>query len=395
MCCSHAMISRASDESALAGQSFAGMQRRLSTWLSALSLLLLAAVKDGFTQTCPPDATATAVALTVTALRTNGQPIGAGMVQVGEPYIVRMALVYIPIDPITGGKSAAFENGRMLLTIRGSSTTDVTPPGGIPLIGGNGTEGCNGTNFVVSLSVTNTTTFTDAETGTILISGVYTNGDARLGDPPLMGVVSGSQAFSISVNQACVICLSRGLPGIFDDAVLGDSRNTQSGPCGTSFGSNTKWFTMQSLDTGLATLSARGCSQFALFTRQLPLTSVAPTTANCTSLSTNELRYQFWAQRSFYYWVAVRITNTCLFRLTFGFEPKIERIILTDSRAELSSSVAPNLPYSLEATSILGSHSNSWSTLDTEVIRSGQRLYFFDSTAREARQRFYRIVPKP
>lgn len=348
---------------------------------------------------CPDDATAATVGATVTALRTNGQPIGAGFIEVGESFLVQMALFYIPIDPITGGHNAAFTDGEMLLTI-GGNTIDVTPPGGVPLIGGDGTVGCNGLNSFRSLAFPYTVTAEDADIGTIQISGVYTNGYARLGGPP---VVVGSQAqsvarlgFAVHAASVPVIALSRGVPGIFSDATADDPpQNPSQRPCEASFGPNTKWFTVRAHNNGLATVSARGCSEFGLFPRKVPLTPLAPTNGNCTSLSTNELRYQFLAQRDFYYWLAVTVTNNNRFRIIYGFEPGIEEIELTNEGMQLSSSIAPNLTYSLESTPTLRSISNSWRRLDAEVMRSDQRLYFLDSTAHEDRQRFYRIVPGP
>src|SRR6185503_133826 len=100
------------------------------------SLFLLTAVVPNrvSAHTCPPAATATGVGVTVTALRTNGVPIGGGSAAPCEPIILRMSIVYFEIDPITGGQNAAFQSGQMILRSPGRFDANVTPAGGIPVI---------------------------------------------------------------------------------------------------------------------------------------------------------------------------------------------------------------------------------------------------------------------
>lgn len=149
--------------------------------------------------TCPADATATGVGVTVAALRTNGAPVGTGFVAPCEPIIIQMSIVYFPLDPITGGKNAAFQDGQMFLNVRGV-VSNVTPLGGVPLIGGDATVGCDGLNFFRSLQLPYTVTEADAAAGTIPILAIYTNGTAHLSANNLPGVVSGTQGFVVNVR---------------------------------------------------------------------------------------------------------------------------------------------------------------------------------------------------
>src|SRR6185436_5720103 len=97
-----------------------------------LCLLLLAGQRGLMAHTCPAGASATGVGLTVSALRTNGLPIGSSSVGPCEPFIVQMSILYLLRDPITGGTNAAFESGNMFLTLRGTTFT-VTQPTGVPV----------------------------------------------------------------------------------------------------------------------------------------------------------------------------------------------------------------------------------------------------------------------
>src|SRR6185436_14636409 len=92
--------------------------------------------------------------------------------------------------------NAAIENGRLLIRINGD-TMDVTPPGGVPLIGGDGAEGCHGTNNFVSLIVPYSVSIADMHAGSIPVVGIYTNGTAHLGEGDQVGVVSASQSYQV------------------------------------------------------------------------------------------------------------------------------------------------------------------------------------------------------
>src|SRR6185436_13552569 len=130
------------------------------------------------------------------AFRGDGTPVGRNKVAPCEQITVQMSVVYIPFDPITGGRAAAFQDGAMFLTVGASLfTTNVTPAGGIPLIGGDGSAGCNGSNFLASRRIPYTVTVADLAAGQVRITAAYTNGTAHLGDGELPGVVSGTQGF--------------------------------------------------------------------------------------------------------------------------------------------------------------------------------------------------------
>src|SRR6185503_5210789 len=164
-------------------------------------LILVAGQRGLLAHTCPPGATATGIGLTVSALRTNGIGIGSQSVGPCEPFIVQMSIVYLLIDPITLGTNAAFEQGRMLLTLRNDTST-VTPVGGIPVLG---PAECGGISSIKSLQITSVVTVADAIIGEIPILAVYTNGNAHIGSTDLLDVVGASQGFRIRVrpNVTC------------------------------------------------------------------------------------------------------------------------------------------------------------------------------------------------
>src|SRR5687767_7730618 len=79
--------------------------------------MILPSTQKAQAATCPPNATATGVGVTVAALRTNGVAVGTNTVAPCEVILLRMSLVYFPFDPISLGANAAFINGQMLLTV--------------------------------------------------------------------------------------------------------------------------------------------------------------------------------------------------------------------------------------------------------------------------------------
>src|SRR5262245_17542360 len=103
-------------------------------------VLTLAMSVQSWAQTCPTDATDTAVGVALSALRVNpdgttGPALGANPIGICQRIRLRMSINYLPIGP-SGGVTAFFEGGTM--TIRNSSgsfTDNVTPAGGVPLIG--------------------------------------------------------------------------------------------------------------------------------------------------------------------------------------------------------------------------------------------------------------------
>src|SRR5688572_9378485 len=138
--------------------------------------LLVGAAHQARAHTCPPDATATGVGVTVTALRTNGVAIGSGSVAPCEPIIIQMSVLYFEIDPITLGKNAAFEGGTMNLQSDGRFNTDVTPIGGVPLM--SGPECVGGVLFIASQRLNYVVTEADAIAGSFQIQATYSNGNA-------------------------------------------------------------------------------------------------------------------------------------------------------------------------------------------------------------------------
>jgi uncharacterized repeat protein (TIGR01451 family) len=161
--------------------------------------------------TCPPDASGIAVGITLSAFHSDGTPFGrTGRALPCETILVRMSVVYVAYDPF-GRRAAAFEGGRMLLTVGAAAgTTDVTPNSGIPLIGGNGTLGCNGLPSLNSRQLAYTVTSADVAAGQIRITAVYTNGTAHIRDN-LPGVVSGSRPAVIAVTSSPPALVDLGL----------------------------------------------------------------------------------------------------------------------------------------------------------------------------------------
>ena len=131
-------------------------------------LLLLATL---MAQACPPDASSTLALVSATAFYTNGAAVGGNRVGAGEQLRLQMAVAYLPIDPITGGTSAAFQGGRMILTINGEAR-DVTPVGGIPVVG---PVSCGGVSAVISQPVLYT-----AFGERITIAAEYVDGETLL-----------------------------------------------------------------------------------------------------------------------------------------------------------------------------------------------------------------------
>src|SRR6266516_1777850 len=103
-------------------------------------LAVLASSSNSWAQSCPTDASDTGVAVLMSALRINpdgstGPAIGGGSIGICECLRLRMQIRYVTPGP-SGGKVAFFEGGTMKVsTLSGSFMDDVTPAGGVPLIG--------------------------------------------------------------------------------------------------------------------------------------------------------------------------------------------------------------------------------------------------------------------
>jgi choice-of-anchor A domain-containing protein len=104
-----------------------------------ISILATLASINVWAQTCPTDATDTGAAVVMAAFRINpdgttGAPVGPGSIGICQCVRLRMGIRYLATGP--GGKTAFFEGGTMSVrTISGSFTDNVTPGGGVPLIG--------------------------------------------------------------------------------------------------------------------------------------------------------------------------------------------------------------------------------------------------------------------
>ena len=166
-----------------------------------LGVMALAAVSRAPAHTCPPNAVSTGVGMIVTAFDTNGVKIGTNFVAPCQPIELQMTLVFLFIDPLTGEPTAAFENGSMQMNVQGV-ITNVTPLGGVPLIGGDGTPGCDGPSFFRSIRLPYTVTQADAALGLVYVEADYFGGDAHVGETNLLGVVSASQAFQVRVRPS-------------------------------------------------------------------------------------------------------------------------------------------------------------------------------------------------
>jgi len=115
-------------------------KRKLGAILGTLMAVSAICSSNLSAQTCPTDATDTGVAVTLAAFRINpdgstGAAIGSGSIGVCNCIRLRMSISYVPIGA-SGGKTAFFEGGTMTVgTLSASFTDDVTPAGGVPLIG--------------------------------------------------------------------------------------------------------------------------------------------------------------------------------------------------------------------------------------------------------------------
>ena len=145
-----------------------GFARCLAATILSVTLFVL----PGRTENCPPDAVTTGLYLSVAAYRTNGLPIRNEEVRVGESICLTSAVVFVPLNVVDYSPSASFSGGTM--TIGGD---DVTPLGGVPLVG---YPECGGTNFAVSKRFERRVTLADALAGSIYITARYSNAMSRV-----------------------------------------------------------------------------------------------------------------------------------------------------------------------------------------------------------------------
>ena len=139
-------------------------------YLAAI-LLSVAVLLPGRAENCPPDAVSTGLYLSIAAYRTDGSLIGPRYVRVGETICFTSAVVFVPFNSVDYSRHAAFSGGSMTI-----AAADVTPLGGVPLVG---FEECGGTNLAVSRRFERPVTLADALAGSIYVTARYSNGMSR------------------------------------------------------------------------------------------------------------------------------------------------------------------------------------------------------------------------
>ena len=139
---------------------------------------------SGAVESCPPGAVAPGVQISITAYRADGTtPIGRGTATVGETIVLRSCIYHVPMDPQTLNPLSAVEQGTLAITFNGA-VNDVTPKGGIPVIG----AACMGVMMVASESLAYVVTAADAVAGALVARADYTGGIPHLSYPVNVGV---------------------------------------------------------------------------------------------------------------------------------------------------------------------------------------------------------------
>jgi hypothetical protein len=205
-------------------------------------------------------------------------------------------------------------------------------------------------------------------------------------------------------TTTCGICLSRGLPSLLSGTSGSGTLNiVPANNCGVS-DSTGKWFKMiVTNDTGLVTISTENSlssdTGLAVFTGPLispdTLTNVA--CSGDISTSNKQSRVTFNATKGLVYWIVVDPgINAAGLKLSTGFEPRLINYgFKPDGSFELNSTVAPAIPYRIQAATNLAANPVDWSTvLATNLIGGYQYLYFRDTNTANTQQRFYRIAPR-
>ena len=211
------------------------------------------------------------------------------------------------------------------------------------------------------------------------------------------GEVGLESSGGISYTVPVAVTLSRGFPAVKSGAAGSGPGPLKSTSCGV-FDSSSQWFKMTANDTGLATVSTKGSGYDAflgVFTGPISAPSNLRLIA-CSTSSNRQSRVQFMAAPETYWLVVGGGSGGESLRLTYGFEPQITSIKLTNNGVvELRSSIAPPLPYLLQASEDVASQ--NWVTLLATNILStnGASILIKDTMSESFRQRFYRLVPGP
>ena len=215
------------------------MDKRIKqcTGLAVLLAMALGVASKAGAHTCPPGATATGVAVILTAFHSDGVTPIVGPVSECETIILQMGVAYTPRD-IQGNIVAAFEAGTMVINGPAPFTDDVTPAGGVPLIGD---ATCPGSVSIFGSDKTPYNfTAADVAAGTITFSAVYSGGTAHIG-ADIANAVSGGTVIQVAIvpcvaanaceTVACVngVCVATPVDCDDGDACTIDSCDPASG----------------------------------------------------------------------------------------------------------------------------------------------------------------------
>ena len=166
--------------------------------LLAMLTALAGIVENAVAHSCPPGASAAGIGITSGATRANGTTIGAGRVAPCETIFFHLLVIYLPVDPVSGERTAAFSGGSMLISVGGLPAVDVTPQGGVPTVG---PPECGGTEVAFSHRLEYVVREADVARGRIDVTFLYANGNSHAGEGDLSGVVRASTGMVVAVGS--------------------------------------------------------------------------------------------------------------------------------------------------------------------------------------------------
>jgi len=200
-----------------------------------LGMMALTGATDVFAHTDPPGAYSTGVSVSIVVFTADGATPAFPLQPLSE-----CETVYVRATLARGlsPNDAAFEQGTWTITLPDLTIVDVTPPGGIPCVGGTsddptppgGRGQCSGSpNYIDSPLIPYQVKPADVVGGSVIFRTDLTGAYAHLGDNDAPGVVIGAPS-SIAV-ETCDDYLFCNGPGTCDpDMVWGDS-NERLGGC--------------------------------------------------------------------------------------------------------------------------------------------------------------------
>jgi len=169
------------------------MCRRIRN-LAYLAVLLLVGVAyspAARADTCPSGAVATGLSFVLTAFHSDGHTPIVGPVSACETIVLQASLAYTPFDS-QNNIVAAFQFGTV--TIQG---TDVTPVGGVPLVG---PPSCVGSVLQIgSQSLSHPFTAAEIAAGTVTLVAAYSGGTAHIGASDIPNVESAGTAIQVTI----------------------------------------------------------------------------------------------------------------------------------------------------------------------------------------------------